>query len=807
MDVSYEWLKELVDVPVTPEELADKVSRTGIEVPSVTYRGAGMKKLVIGHIESEVMHPNSDHLHICQVDVGEDELRQIICGAPNVAAGQTVVAALPGARIANNVKIKRGKIRGEVSDGMLCALQEIGFSDSVAPHKYSDGIYVFDEAIKPGTDAMDVLGMNDAVLDFDITPNRADILGMRGTAWEVGATYGNKPHFEEKHLVEGSQKTADMLKVSVTDPKDAPSYNLRVVTGVKIQDSPLWMQKRLWNAGVRPINNIVDITNYIMLYFGQPLHAFDYDKLDNKEILVRRATDGEKLTTLDGNDHELVSDDIVITDGDKPVALAGVMGGLNSEITKDTTTVVFEAATFNHINIRKTAQRYNLRSQASIRFERGIDLASIVPALNEAARLAGELGGGTATAGVITGSSVSADPVVIDISLNRINKILGTQISAVAVSKIFDQLGFGVQEQASADDVIFTVSVPARRWDISIVPDLIEEVARIYGYDQLPSTLPTTSQTVGTLTTVQERVRRSRKLLEAMGMDQAITYALRREGDNKHFILEPGETTKLAWPMTVDHQELRQNMLSGLLDAVKYNVAHGTADIALYEQGRTFIRHAGHDRPAEHEYLAGVFSGSMQQDSWNQKAKPVDFFTVKGIVSALLDDFDIAGNIEFAATDLDSALHPGQGASIYLDGERIGLLGRLHPEFEHEEGLPATFVFELNLEPLFVADRNVKIAVPAPKFPGVTRDVALLIADNVTDQQVLDVIKANGGKYLQSARLFDVYAGPKLPAGTKSLAYTLTYLNPEATLTDETVSASFAKVTAALESELKAHIR
>lgn len=807
MDVSYEWLKELVDVPVTPEQLADKVSRTGIEVPSVTYRGAGMKNLVIGHIESEVMHPNSDHLHICQVDVGEDKLRQIICGAPNVAAGQTVVVALPGARIANNVKIKRGKIRGEISDGMLCALQEIGFTDSVAPHKYSDGIYVFQEAIKPGTDAMDVLGMNDAVLDFDITPNRADILGMRGTAWEVGATYGNKPHFAEKPVQEGTQATADLLKVRVTDPKDAPSYNLRIVTGVKIQDSPLWMQKRLWNAGVRPINNIVDITNYIMLYYGQPLHAFDYDKLENKEILVRRATDGEKLTTLDGNDHELVKDDIVITDGEKPVALAGVMGGLNSEITADTTTVVFEAATFNHINIRKTAQRYNLRSQASIRFERGIDLSSIVPALDTAARLASELGGGTVTSGVISGSSVSADPVVIDITLARINKILGTQISAAAVSKIFDQLGFGVQEHGAGDDTSFTVSVPARRWDISIVPDLIEEVARIYGYDELPSTLPTTSQTIGSLTPVQERVRRCRKLLEAMGMDQAITYALRRDGDNEHFILEPGETTKLAWPMTVDHEELRQNMLSGLLDAVKYNVAHGTNDIFLYEQGRTFIRSADNARPAEHEYLAGVLSGSMRQDAWNQDAKPVDFFTVKGIVSALLDDFDLAGDIEFAATNLDSALHPGQSASIYLNGERIGLLGRLHPEYEHKAGLPVTFVFELNLEPLFVASRNEKIAVPAPKFPSVTRDVALLVDDKITDRQVLDVIGKNGGKYLHGVRLFDVYTGARLPAGTKSLAYTLTYLNPEATLTDETVSASFAQVTAALEAELNARIR
>ena len=354
MDVSYEWLKELVDVPVTPQELADKVSVTGIEVPSVTYRGAGMKKIVIGHVESVAKHPDSDHLQICQVDVGEDELRQIVCGAANVAAGQTVIAALPGARIGGNNKIKRGKIRGVVSDGMLCALQEIGFTDSVAPHKYADGIYVFADAITPGSDALEVLGMNDAILDFDITPNRADTLGMRGVAWEVGATYGNKPHFEDQPLVEGDTDVNSLLSAEVENVEDTPSYNLRVVTGVQVKESPLWLQKRLWNAGIKPHNNIVDITNYIMIYFGQPLHAFDYDKIKSHKIVVRRAHAGEQLETLDGENRELVAEDIVITDGERPRNLAGVMGGFDSEITAETTNIIIESALFNHANIRKT---------------------------------------------------------------------------------------------------------------------------------------------------------------------------------------------------------------------------------------------------------------------------------------------------------------------------------------------------------------------------------------------------------------------------------------------------------------------
>lgn len=807
MDVSYEWLKELVDVPVTPQELADKVSVTGIEVPSVTTRGAGMKKIVIGHVESVEKHPDSDHLQICMVDVGEDEPLQIVCGASNVAAGQTVIAALPGARIGDNNKIKRGKIRGVVSNGMLCALQEIGYSDSLAPHKYADGIYVFDEAIKPGTDALEVLGMNDPILDFDITPNRADTLGMRGVAWEVGATYGNKPHFDDKPLVEGSTDVNTLLSAEVEDEKDAPSYNLRVIENVEVKESPLWLQKRLWNAGIKPHNNIVDITNYIMIYFGQPLHAFDYDKIDSHKIVVRRAHAGEQLQTLDGEDRELVAEDIVITDGKRPRNLAGVMGGFDSEITADTKTVIIESALFNHANIRKTAQRYNLRSQASSRFEKGIDEASINLALDQAARMTSELGGGVVAKGTITPTSVSGADTNIDIKLSKINGVLGTDISAEEVATIFDNLGFGVQASAADGDTTFSVAVPARRWDIAIVPDLIEEVARLYGYDRMPSTLPTTSQTVGKLTTVQARIKRTRQLLESLGLSQAITYALRREDDNQHFTLEDGSETTLAWPMTNDHQDLRQNMISGLLDAVKYNVARGNHDIFLYEQGRVFVREQNEQRPSEHEYVGGVMTGNLQSQSWNEAAKPVDFFAIKGIVETLIADFDFAGKVTFAAKNLDTAMHPGQSASIYLDDQLIGMIGRLHPAFEHEQGLPQTFIFELNLEPLFTAQRGDKTAVPAPKFPSVTRDIALLVGEDVTSQQIEDIIWANGGKYLVDVTVFDLYQGPKLPAHSKSLAYTLTYLNREDTLTEDVVEKAFGKVKAGLEEKLHAVIR
>ncbi|MFD1439983.1 phenylalanine--tRNA ligase subunit beta [Lacticaseibacillus hegangensis] len=803
MKVSYDWLKELVDFPATPEELLDKVSRTGIEVDSVSRMADGLKKVVVGRVVSLKMHPDSDHLHVAMVDTGEDEPRQIVCGAPNIEEGQTVIVALPGARIGDNVKIKRGKMRGVESDGMICALQELGFSNDIAPKAYDAGIYVFDEPLEPGSDALKALGMEDAVLDFEITPNRADALGMRGVAWEVGATYGNKPHFEDKPVVETGKPVADYLSVKVADEKDAPSYQMRVVDNITIKDSPLWLQRRLWNAGIRPINNIVDVTNLIMLGYGQPLHAFDYDKLGSKQILVRRATPGEPLTTLDGNDHELTPDDIVITNGEKPIALAGVMGGLNSEITAGTTTVAIEAAMFAGTPIRKTALRYNLRSEASSRFEKGIDVGSINKALDEAARLMAALGDGEVATGTISASHVDPEPVEVDISLDRINHILGTQLDAKTVTGLFDRLGFEVTEA----DGLFSVLVPTRRWDIHIEADLIEEVARLYGFDNLPSTLPTTTMTVGEFTASQARRKRSRKLLEGLGLTQIISYALTTPAKAAAFAIDDSEETHVAFPMTEDHQTLRRNLVSGLIDAVAYNVARKQTDLALYEQGRIFPRSAGHTRPQEVEYIAGALSGNVIQAGWHQAAKPVDFYYVKGIVDSLLADYRLAGPVEYQALVDDPCLHPGQSAKLVLDGEVIGLIGRLHPQFERAQKINETYVFELNLDALLAASRTEMTAVAAPKFPSVTRDIAVQVTANITNAEIQAVIAKNGGKFLQDAHLFDVYSGKKLAPGLKSLAYTLTYRRKDATLTDDEVTKANDRVEAALKSELGAVIR
>ena len=803
MDVSYQWLKELVDVPVDADTLGEKVSRTGIEVDSVTHLGAGLKKIVIGKVMDLIDHPDSDHLHIAQVDTGDDELRQIVCGAPNIEKGQTVIVAMPGARIADNQKIKRGKMRGVVSDGMICALQELGFSDAIAPKAYSDGIYVFNEDLKPGSDALVALGWDDSILDFEITPNRADALGMRGVAWEVGATYNKTPHFNDQPVVEGDKPVEDYLTAKVDDVKDAPSYQMRVVDGVKIQDSPLWLQRRLWNAGVRPINNIVDVTNLIMLGYGQPLHAFDYNKLENHEILVRRAHDKEALTTLDGNDHELDSEDIVITDGLKPIALAGVMGGLNSEITDETTTVVIESACFAPTNIRKTALKYNLRSQASSRFEKGINVADINNALDEAARLMAELGNGTVAKGHLSASAIEPKDTIVKITLDRINHVLGTDFDEALVTDLFKRLGFGVETH----DGEFAVAVPPRRWDIAIDSDLIEEVARLYGYDNLPSTLPTTTMTIGQFTPKQARLRRTRKILEGLGLSQAITYSLVNAEEAHQFAIESSEGTKVSWPMTQDHAVLRENLIAGLINAEQYNVARKQADLALYEQGRVFLRKPGHVRPEEHEYVAGLFTGNLTSKNWHQQAESVDFYYVKGVVDHLLGDYRLDQPVEYVALKDDPQLHPGQSAKLVLAGETIGLIGRLHPGFEHAEGLPETYVFELNLEALMNADRSEMAAKPAPKFPEMTRDIAILVDQAVENAAIVKVIEQVGGKFLRDVTLFDVYAGANIEGHKKSLAYTLTYRRDDQTLTEDEVNAAFEKVTTALHDELGATIR
>ncbi|MDM8213133.1 phenylalanine--tRNA ligase subunit beta [Enterococcus hirae] len=805
MLVSYDWLKEYIDLDnVAPHDLADQMSLTGIEVEGIEVPGDGLKKIVIGEVKECVPHPDSDHLKICQVDVGEEEPLQIICGAPNVAEGQKVITALVGARIGDNVKIKRGKIRGIVSNGMLCALQELGISDSVTPKEYSDGIYILPKTAIVGDSAIEYLGLNDSIIELSITPNRADALSMHGVAYEVGAIYSQVPSFPAIQLTEDPKQTAaEMITAAVKDKEAVLDYHLRLIEDVVIKDSPFWLQMRLMKEGIRPINNVVDATNYILLDYGQPLHAFDYEKLETKKIVVRFAQAGETLTTLDGEERELTTDDLVITNGEVPVALAGVMGGLDSEITEETTTVALEAAMFEGVHVRKTSQRFNLRSESSARFEKGIDQGMILAALDACAAMIAELSGGHVLSGVVTAAETPAKEAVVSITLKKLNAALGTKLAEEEVTTIFSRLGFRTKVAHGE----FTVTIPTHRWDIHIPADLVEEVARIYGYDRLPTTLPT-GQTNGGLTTRQKKMRRIKELLEGSGVDEAISYAITTAEKAAQFTWEKSNLTQLAWPMSEERTTLRLNVASGLLDDLAYNIARKNTDIALFETGKVF--HQEHDPkkelPVEKEHLALALSGNWQRKTWEDPAEKTDFFTLKGLLEKIFNELGIKDGITFARTTAHPELHPGRGADIYYQGEMIGLIGQIHPSLAKGLDINETFAAELDLEKLLVADEPF-VYQAVSKFPQVSRDIALLVDREVSHGQLVAAIQAHGGKHLQKIELFDLYQGKNLASGKKSLAYHLTFADPNATLKDEAINHAMEKITKNLEETFHVEVR
>lgn len=804
MKVSYKWLKEYLDLSdVTPDELAEKMSRTGIEVDDVIYPGKGLSKIVVGETLSVVDHPDSDHLHVCQVNIGTEEPIQIVCGAPNVAAGQKVIVALHGARITGNAKIKKGKMRGQESNGMICSLAELGYSESVVSKKYADGIFVLPAEAVPGTEVVDLLELDDAILDIDITPNRADALSMRGSAYEVAAIYNKALKFPEAPVSEKTGSVTEYIKVAVEDTNDAPAYHIQVIKDVKIAESPLWLQNKLMNGGIRPINNVVDITNYILLEYGQPLHAFDYDQIGSKEIIVRRAKENETMTTLDGVERTLDTDNIVITNGTAPIALAGVMGGLDSEITDETVTVALEAALFNPVLIRKTAGKFNLRSESSSRFEKGINVATIRTAGEHAAELIHELAGGTIVAGTASVDTVEVKDTEVVITLEKINRSLGTAISSGEVTAIFNQLGFA----STFDGEIFTVAVPPRRWDISIYADILEEVARIYGYDNLPETLPITPALPTALTPKQHTMRITRRFMEGAGLTQNISYVLTTAEKAREYAVEDKEGIRLAWPMSEDRSTLRMNLLSTLLDNAAYNVARKNKDIQFYEIGRVFFPSADSVLPIEAERLAGVMTGMAYQKDWQMAAEPVNFYHAKGVLDGYFETMGLSDQIRFEAAKDLKWMHPGRTAAVYLGDAYIGYVGQVHPATANAYDLKETYAFEIDFEAIIAAPKEVITQQPIPKFPGVTRDVALLVDETVTHQQIVKTIKENGGKFLKDVHLFDIYQGKGIEDGKKSVAYSMSFLNPEATLVDEDINKAFTKLVAALETECGAAIR
>lgn len=801
MLVSYKWLKELVDVTVLSEELAEKMSTTGIEVEGVSSPAEGLSKIVVGEVVSCEDVPET-HLHVCQVNVGEEALRQIVCGAPNVRAGIKVMVALPGARIADNYKIKKGKIRGLESLGMICSLGELGISDSVVPKEFSDGIQILPEEAVPGDSVFPYLDLDDEIIELSITPNRADALSMRGVAYEVAAIYDKSVHFKDFPLLETQEQAGEQLSVAIETDK-APFYAARILENVTIAPSPQWLQNLLMNAGIRPINNVVDVTNYILLYFGQPMHAFDLDTFEDNQIVVREACAGEKLVTLDDEERELETSDLVIAVADKPVALAGVMGGAATEISSQSSRVVLEAAVFDGTSIRKTSGRLNLRSESSSRFEKGINLATVTEALDAAASMIADLAGATVQAGIVSAGQVDTSDVEVVSTLSDVNRVLGTELTYTDIEDVFRRLGFGLTGDAEK----FTVSVPRRRWDIHIEADLYEEIARIYGYDKLPATLPKGDGTAGQLTETQKLRRKVRTVAEGAGLIEVITYALTTPEKAVQFSTNPSNLTELMWPMTVDRSVLRQNMVAGILDTVTYNVARKNKDLALYEIGKVFEQTGNpqEELPTEINSFAFALTGLVTEKDFQTPAVPVDFFYAKGILEALFDRLGL--KVEYTATQALAGMHPGRTATISLDGQVVGFVGQVHPVTAKDYNIPETYVAEINLTAIEQVMQPAKPFVEITKFPAVTRDIALLLKAEISHKEVVEAIEAAGVKRLTDIKLFDVFSGEKLGLGMKSMAYTLTFQNPEDTLEDEEVARYMEKIQKSLEVTIGAEVR
>jgi phenylalanyl-tRNA synthetase beta chain len=806
MKVSVNWLRDYMPINLPANELAEKISRTAVEIEGQYQPQGNMKNIVIAKVLSVVPHPDSDHMVITQVDAGEDEPLQIVTGAPNVAEGQTVILAKHGSIIGNNQKIKKGRLRGEVSNGMLAALQELGFDDKVAPKDFEAGIWVFDAtdaaSLVPGEDALHVLNLDDDVLETGITPNRADMLSMNGTAWEVAAILDENPVLPKFDFVEETTETADLLTASAPSEL-APKYALRVVQGVKVQDSPLWLQRRLWTMGIRPINNVVDVTNYMLLMYGQPLHAFDYDALPSHDINVRLAKQGEAIKTLDGVERMANAQDIVIAAGDEALMFAGVMGGESTEVTTETVNIVLEGAVFEPKAIRHAAKDQNLHSEASQRFERGVNVEETFVALDHAAALIAELAGGTVTTGRVVAQDAVYEAPVVTVTVDHINHVLGTTISEEEVAAIFDRLHFDYEVAAGT----FSVTIPARRWDITIAADLVEEVARLFGYDNLPATLPTGETTPGKLTAKQALVRASRHALEGLGLNQAISYVLTTPEKAAHFKLHAGEAIQLDYPMSQDRQQTRSSLLTGLLDDVAYNVARKQKNVALYEQGRVFVSSDSNALPNEVEHLAGVVTGDWRQRTWAETAQPADFYALKGIVEKLLANYALTQPVNFVATAEIAEMHPGRTAKILVGEQVIGFIGQVHPAVAKLYKVPVTYAFELDLDAIIAMPKVKDGYEVVSRFPAIDRDLAILVDRGVPASALHDAMQQAGGAFLHDVTLFDVYTGENVAANKKSLAYALHFVNPEATLVDDDINAAIERIATMLAEDFAAEIR
>ncbi|MFC2070809.1 phenylalanine--tRNA ligase subunit beta [Chloroflexota bacterium] len=800
MKVSLNWLKDYVDITVPVETIAEKLTMAGFEVNSIEVIGESWDNVIIGQITAVNPHPNADRLTLPTVDLGTEQT-SVVCGAPNLNIGDKVPYARVGARLIDGhsgktATLKPAKIRGVDSSGMICSEKELGISDR------HEGILVLADDAPVGTPLVDYMG--DTVINLDVTPNRPDCLSIIGIAREIAALTGQKIHIPEISYKETGAAINDRITIEINAPDLCPRYSASLITGVKTAESPAWMQQRLLACGQRPISNIVDVTNYVMLEYGQPLHSFDYEKLRGKKIVVRRASDYEPMTTLDDNERELNSSMLVITDPMGAVAVAGVMGGANTEVTENTTSILLEAASFNPASIHYTGRTLNLPSEACMRFERGISAGITMSALRRATQLIAQLGEGEVAEGIIDVYPGEREPEPILISTAEVKRCLGVEYSLEQITKALTLLGFECNKPGSAEEI--SVISPYWRSDIRWTVDLIEEVARILDYDSIPLTMlsePIPRQNPDPVIGLK---RGTRRLLAGYGFQELVTYTLTSMEMITNLLPETGspelKPLRLHNPMTSEQEYLRPNLRANLLTALSSNRKHEDGGIRIYEVGKIYIPRPG-ELPEERDILCGLISGPWIDKSWKTEGELPDFFEAKGIVEGLLGQLKLTASFEQYS---DESLISGKQAAVVVDSNRIGVVGEVHPKVcENFEIAEHVYLFEIDMAALLLHATGDRMYRPIYRFPAMVRDMALVTDTGITHQMVMNIIKSS--PLVTEVSIFDVYSGEQVPPGKKSLAYRLTFQSPDHTLTDKEVNKVEKQILDRLSKDLGATLR
>lgn len=813
MKVSLKWLSEYVELPADLKSFCDRLDLTGTGVEGVEVAGATYDKVVVGQIVEKTAHPDSDHMWVCQVSVGEHNLGedgnpeplQIVCGAQNFNENDKIPVALVGAEF-GDFKIKKSKLRGVVSNGMNCSERELGLGSN------HDGIMILPEDAPVGMPFADYMQLNDKILDLEITPNRPDCLSMKGMAREVGAMYERdfKDPLEDAvfDLTEDASlaQTADSVQVTITDPGRCDRYTARVIENVKVGPSPDWLAERVAASGARSINNIVDATNYILFLFGQPLHAFDYDKLADADgkahIIVRPAEENEQFTTLDGEERTLTPDMSVIATPERAVALAGVMGGLDSEVTDETTTILLEAATFDRAHTSRTSRNLGLISESSLRYERGVDDNPIETLSDAAAALIANVAGGTVRPGIVDVWEHKSEPIDLDFRIPRFNAMMGANIDRDYIIQTLQRLGCQVsvaacaaaQNAGCAEGELLQVVAPTFRPDLEREIDLYEEVLRLYGMDRIEPTLPGGAGRIGKRSVHEQKIQKINDTLRAAGLNETVTYSFAEPGDLDKLRMdkdELGMPVELLNPLNAEQSIMRQSIIPGLLHSLAYNQSHGVKNVQLYETGRVFFAAEGKKKPKEKERVAAVLAGAMGDPAWNNTPAAFDFFDGKGIVESLLREL-ATPKVRFKALSAEEAPHlqPGRAAQVLSGGTVLGWVGEIHPlAADAFEAAAPVVAFELDLDALVKTSQPSRDYVDVPLFPAVSMDIAFVVDEAVTNEKLTQVMRSAGGKLLSSIQLFDVYRDvDRLGAGKKSMAYALEYRATDKTLTTEEVN-------------------